>query len=145
MNKKQLIIALGMVFICALPLFAQEKHPIDKFEEECISKNSTTAGMANCTYEARKKWDAEMNKYYKLLMGLLDKMGQDKLRESQRVWIKFRDAEFENIENMYHQRATMYIPIRSGDRKDIVEQRALQLKSYYEESKEYYEELRNSK
>jgi len=145
MNIKQLVVVLMMVVIPVLPLFAQDKHPIDKAEDVCISKNSTTAGMVNCSNEARKKWDAEMNKYYKLLMGVLDKKGQDKLRESQLAWLKFRDAEFESIENMYHQMATMYIPIRSGDRMDIVKQRALQLKSYYEGSKEYYEELKNSK
>lgn len=136
MNKKQLIAAWVVVFVSALPLFAQEKHSIDKFEEVCISKNSTTAGMANCAYEARKKWDAEMNKYYKLLMAALDKKGQNELRESQLAWIKFRDAEFKSIENMYNQMATMYIPVRSGDRMDIVKQRALQLKSYYEGSNE---------
>jgi len=145
MNKKQLVVAWVIVFVSALPIFAQDKHPIDKSEEVCISENSTTAGMVNCSNEARKKWDAEMNKYYKLLMGLLDKKGQGNLRESQLAWLKFRDAEFESIENMYHQMATMYIPIRSGDRMDIVKQRALQLKSYYEGSKEYYEELKNSK
>ena len=132
MNKKQLIIGWAMVFVSALPLFAQEKHPIDKFEEECISENQTTAGMANCTYEARKKWDAEMNKYYKLLMSVLDKNRQDKLRESQRAWIKFRDAEFENIENMYPQDATMYINVRAAAKMSIVKERALQLKDYYE-------------
>lgn len=123
-------------FASVLPLFTQDKHSIDKLEEECINKDSTTAGMANCTYEAQKQWDAEMNRYYKLLMAALDKNGQDKLRESQRAWIKFRDAEFESIENMYPRDATVFINIRAADKMSIVKERALQLKSYYEVLKE---------
>ena len=137
MNKKQLTVALMiMVAIPVLPLFAQDRYPIDKLEEECINKNLTTAGMVNCTYEAQKQWDAELNKYYKLLMGLLHKNGQDKLRESQRAWIKFRDAEFESIENMYPQDATININIRAADKMSIVKERALQLKGYYETQSE---------
>lgn len=145
MNKKQLVIALIIFTVFTLPIFAQGKHSIDKFEEECMNRGSTTAGMANCEVETRKKWDIELNKYYKLLMGILPEDAKVKLRESQLAWVKFRDAEFISIENMYHQMATMYIPVRSGDRTDIVKQRVLQLKSYYEESKEYYYDLKNSK
>jgi uncharacterized protein YecT (DUF1311 family) len=124
---------LGLfIFISISYTFAQDKHPIDKFEQECIEKNPTTAGMSNCTYEAEKKWDAEMNKYYKLLMEILDEDGKKKLKESQLAWIKFRDAEFEVIKNIYPEDASIFINIRSADAMGVVKERALQLKRYYE-------------
>jgi len=74
-----------------------------------------------------------MNKYYKLLMAaLVDKGEKDKLQESQRAWIKFRDAEFEIINILYPQDYTLYINIRAADKMSIVKERALQLKHYVE-------------
>jgi uncharacterized protein YecT (DUF1311 family) len=65
-------------------------------------------------------------------MAVLDKDEKDKLRESQRAWIKFRDAEFEIINILYPQDATMYINIRAADKLSIVKERALELKHYVE-------------
>jgi len=138
MNKKQSIATLVVVLISTLTLPAQGEHPIDKFESDCLSQegNDTTAGIANCNYEAQKKWDAELNKYYKLLMGILDKDAKSELKESQLAWIKFRNAEFKNIENIYNQMATLYIPVRAADKMRIVKERALRLKSYYDDTED---------
>ena len=39
----------------------EDKHPIDVFLSECTDSNWSTAGMIDCTDEASKKWDEEMN------------------------------------------------------------------------------------
>jgi len=65
MNKIFIITSAFILFTS--PLFASEDHPIDQFESECCRKNWTTAGMANCTYEAQQRWDEELNKNYKQL------------------------------------------------------------------------------
>lgn len=131
------LIAFAMLGITVSPIFAQDEYPIDEFEKECIKKDSTTAGMANCTYEAQKKWDSELNKYYKMLLSLLDNKDRNQLRESQRIWLDFRNAEFKTIKSFYEKmEGTMFISMRSANYLSIVKERALQLKEYYELLKE---------
>ncbi len=132
MNKRVLVLAFIMIFVGPFSAFSQEKHPIDKFLEDCLDKNLTNAGMANCTYEARVLWDKEMNKYYDLLMKIFNKDEQMKLREAQRAWLKFRDAEFANIKEIYEGQGTMFIVIQAADRLEIVKQRAEALRVYYQ-------------
>jgi uncharacterized protein YecT (DUF1311 family) len=48
--------------------------------------------------EAYDRADAALNKNYQALMQRLDKPAQDALRESERSWLEFRDAEFELID-----------------------------------------------
>jgi uncharacterized protein YecT (DUF1311 family) len=45
--------------------------PIDKLYNGCIDRNGSTAGMSDCTRQAAKMWDAEMNKAYNKLLKLL--------------------------------------------------------------------------
>ena len=131
MKSIRLAVLLVMLFVSTV-CFAQVKHPIDKFEEDEIAKDSTTAGMANASVKAREKWDAEMNKYYKLLMGILDEKSKEILRTSQRAWIEYRDKEFKNIQNIYTQlQGTMYIPMESQDKTEIVKSRAKKLEYFH--------------
>lgn len=128
-EKKKFFILL-LIFITNIA-FAQE-HPIDEFEQQCMEKDYSTAGMVNCTYAARQKWDEDLNKYYKLLQKKLNPEQKIKLRDAQRAWIKFRDAEFENINSFYGELdGTMWFNISATDRMVIVKQRALDLKVYY--------------
>jgi len=130
-----------LIVLLILPTFAfaqegrepvKEEHPIDKFLGACIEKDSSTSGMSTCTDQAQEMWDVEMNKYYKLLMKMMDKEGKEKLRASQRSWIKFRDAEFEATDSLYPHLGTMYTTLRASERLAIVKDRATTLRGYYE-------------
>lgn len=90
--------------------------------------------MVNCEITARQEWDEELNKYYKLLMSLLDSAGKEKLKIAQRQWIEFRDKEFEIINELYlgQMQGTMWIVIAAGRKTDIVRDRAGQLAGYYD-------------
>lgn len=106
-------------------------HPIDKFHKSCIDKETTTAGMNNCTYKAYEMWDQELNKSYHELMDKLTPQSKQILKNSQREWMKFRDKEFQLIEQIYSQlEGTMYIPMLVNSRLVIVKQRTLQLKEH---------------
>lgn len=130
--KKTLIIVFITLFYATFS-FAQEQHPIDKFLEDEISKDSTTAGMNNATLKAMGKWNIELNKYYKLLMGILDTKSTDMLKASQRAWVEYRDKEFENINNIFGQlQGTMYTTVAIDNKLAIVKTRAEDLKQYYE-------------
>lgn len=93
--------------------------------------------MVNCEITARQEWDVELNKYYKLLMSLLDSAGKEKLKIAQRQWIEFRDKEFEIINELYlgQMKGTMWIVIAAGRKTDIVRDRAGQLEGYYDSIK----------
>ena len=55
--------------------------------------DQTTFGMSRAAYDYETGLDALLNKYYALLLKKLTKEDRELLRESQRNWIKFRDAE----------------------------------------------------
>ncbi|MFH1197246.1 MAG: lysozyme inhibitor LprI family protein [bacterium] len=114
-------------------IYCQEesKHPIDISLAECMEKDYSTHGMLQCLNEAAEKWDAELNKVYNELKGMLDDSGKKKLKEAQQEWIKFRDKEFEFLDYLYSQKdGTMYLTMRAADRVEVVRKRALELQSY---------------
>lgn len=109
------------------------QHPIDKTLDACIDKNSSTAGMVECTDKAYAAWDKELNKNYGELMRTVNTKQKEALRLSQLEWIKHRDLEFKFIDSMFDTfQGTMYIPMRIGARLEIIKQRALKLKSQLE-------------
>jgi len=133
-------IALVIFSFLTLQSFGQEKevkekHPIDLRLEKChsIDSNQTTAGMMTCEAIARDEWDVEMNKYYKLLMDTLQPDERTKLKASQISWLDYRDKENEFSGTMYYNmEGTMWRVAAAGRSCDVVRQRALELKAYYE-------------
>jgi uncharacterized protein YecT (DUF1311 family) len=114
---------------------SKEKHPIDIRLEKChaIDTNQTTYGMMNCEAIARDEWDKEMNKYYKLLMDTLQKDEKAKLKTAQISWLSYRDKERDFSGTMYYNmQGTMWRVAAAGRSCDIVRQRALELKEYYD-------------
>lgn len=107
------------------------EHPVDQWLTECMDKDPTTAGMNNCLFEAYEKWDAELNRAYMALRKRLSPSQQKALKAAQVEWLKYRDAEFELIEQFYSGfEGTMYQPMRLEDRVEIVRKRVLGLRSY---------------
>ncbi|HCL79189.1 MAG TPA: hypothetical protein DIC53_04390 [Synergistaceae bacterium] len=91
MTRKGLWIALCALFLCGSAVAAE--HPLDEAFERCHSEDPSTAGVVQCAEEFAEKWDQELNRAYKELMGLLPKEGQSALRTAQRAWIPWRDSE----------------------------------------------------
>ncbi len=112
----------------------KEKHEIDIFVDKAMDKDPSTAGMIKAMDEGEKLWDAELNKYYKLLSEKLDKESKAALKKAQLAWITFRDAEFAMIADVYSkQEGTMYRVIAVSLRMEVVKRRALDLKNLYQE------------
>jgi uncharacterized protein YecT (DUF1311 family) len=131
--KKKLTLGVGLIFLFAISAFAEDDHSIDLKEARCIEADSSTAGMANCTKQAEVEWDQELNKYYGLLIKSLNKEQAELLRQAQRAWLEYRDKEIKNISTFFSSKAgTMWIPIRAAHYNDLVKQRALELKNYYD-------------
>jgi len=145
MKKAKLLMLLTIIFYVFLDNVAlaqeqEKKHPIDEWLEKCIEKDSSTAGMINCSGKAYEMWDKELNEVYQKLMKKLMPEERKKLRESQRQWIKFRDAEFGFIDDLYLGIGTMIPVIKYGQKLDFVKQRVLQLQEYLSQVEEWEED-----
>ncbi|MFN0187506.1 MAG: lysozyme inhibitor LprI family protein, partial [Bacteroidia bacterium] len=139
-NMQTKTIALGIFCFINVQTFGQsidsiEMHPIDIKREKChsIDSNQTTAGMIGCEYIANEEWDIEMNKYYKLLMDTLKADEKLKLKAAQKVWLNYRDRENEFSSSMYYNmQGTMWHVVSAGRSCEIVKQRAIELKVYFD-------------
>lgn len=121
---------LLVLLITAAPLHANV-HPVDKYLTACIERDSTTAGMVDCTNAAYELWDKALNKQYAALLSVLSASDKQTLREAQRQWLVFRDAEFKAIDALYSRKdGSVYLPMRAADRLDLVKARALKLSAY---------------
>jgi uncharacterized protein YecT (DUF1311 family) len=132
--RKGILFFIFVMFFVSAKLFSQEsQHPIDKYLDSCFQKNDyTTVGMMNCTEEAIKMWDDELNRYYKLLVKILDEESVKTLKTSELQWIEFKEKEFKNIESIYSKLdGTMYVSMKYYAMMEILKTRAKQLGDFY--------------
>lgn len=60
---------------------------------DCMdASGGVTADMLGCIYGEHETQDARLNQNYKIAMQVLETAQQKQLRDAQRLWIKFRDA-----------------------------------------------------
>lgn len=140
-NACALILLVLLLPALAFAAEKQEKHPIDKAQEDCMEKDWSTAGMANCTHKAEDMWDKELNRNYNALMKKLPPADREVLRVTQKKWLQFRDSEFRLIGALYGKlQGTMYIPMRASERNAFVRHRALDLAGYLRLAEDFEEE-----
>jgi uncharacterized protein YecT (DUF1311 family) len=126
-----------LIVLSFTPVFSyagdEESDPIDQKLEECIKKNFSTAGMNSCSNAAYEEWDKLLNDVYKKLLSKLAKDAREALKNSQREWIKYRDAEFRFV-NAYYDgfQGSVWTNLNHGDHVNLIRARALKLKSYLE-------------
>ena len=76
-------------------------------------------------------WDAEMNKVYNRLLVRLSPEQQSALRESQRAWLTFRDAEGKAISSITASKdGTMWQLAATDEGMQLVRSRVLRLLAY---------------
>lgn len=122
---------LGMVLLSNGAIADEVSHPIEQRLAACIDQNGTTAGMANCALTAHEEWDTLLNSSYRELMAQLPNSSREKLRASQRAWVKYKELEETNIRSLYEdKRGSMWGLIIISDRIKITKHRAEELQSY---------------
>lgn len=107
-------------------------HPIDREVNKRFAKTCKTSEQVAAVGHGLDLWDAEMNRFYnELMQGYGDnKKAKAKLKASQRAWIKFRDAEYEHLGELYaFQEGTMLRSLYVEDKLEITKARAIELKS----------------
>lgn len=105
------------------------QHPLDvRMDRETArySAGSVTAGIYS---DYLPLWDAEMNRVYKEWMKLLPQPEQQILRDSQRAWLQFRDANEKTIHMSVSSGSTptMYVSFASYAVMNMTRERALEL------------------
>jgi uncharacterized protein YecT (DUF1311 family) len=109
-------------------------YPLDEFLDRCLAQpnHASTAGQVECTNRARQRWDGEMNRDYRRLADRLSPKARVSLRNAQRRWLEYRDAEHPLIDAVYElTRGTMFVPMHAYSRLRPVRDRSLVLKSYF--------------
>lgn len=112
----------------------ERKDPIDEAYDKCLKDSSTTVGMCNCGKAAMDAWDKALNTNYKLLMKVLSQTTKSELINAQKEWISYRDKEFGLIDkiNYTEMQGTMYYPVAYDRKMQVIKNRAIELKGYYD-------------
>lgn len=132
MGKIIIVFTAVFIFVSSSAFTQEIKHPIDSYLDSCMEVDPSTFGMVNCIESAIQKWDDELNKYYKLLVGALDEESVKILKSSETEWIEFKKKEMANIEMIYSKlEGTMYIPMKYYAKLEIIRIRAMQISEYY--------------
>jgi len=107
---------------------ATDEHPIDRELSLLLRKDPSTFGQMEAFSKGIELWDAELNRNYKALFAKLDDSGRQQLREAQRAWLAFRDAEFRRTDVLYGRKdGSMFRPMAVSARMELVKARALEL------------------
>lgn len=105
--------------------------PIDKIEQDCISKTADTQEMNKCTQIAQQLWEKDINKNLAELKEILSAEDYKKLQLSQTSWENYIDKEYGFINSLTsYTQGTMYLNTKEGWRTEILKQRALTLRGY---------------
>ena len=126
--------ALFVVCSFALPASAKEPvHALDKKVADCMADDAgqSTVGMGRCLDQSYKDWDAELNRVYKEIRKRASESQGEKLKASQRLWIQYRDAEFDHILALYGSReGTMWGLMVQEARTRVVSHRVKELSAF---------------
>lgn len=105
--------------------------PIDKIEQDCISKTAYTQEINKCSQKAQELWKKDINKNLAELKKILSAEDYKKLQLSQTSWENYMDKEYEFINSLTsYTQGTMYLNTREGWRTEILKQRAFALREY---------------
>lgn len=127
-----------IILLLTVSLFADNKHKIDKECAACLDTNITTVGMKECLIAAIDKWDAELNVQYSHLMKKLTPAQKTAVKEAQRKWIAYRDAQHQAEITIYGSfGGTMYGITILSQKLELIRSQTLKLQGMAEAFEEY--------
>lgn len=105
--------------------------PIDKIEQDCISKTADTQEINKCSQKAQELWKKDINKNLAELKEILSAEDYKKLQLSQTSWENYIDKEYGFINSLTsYTQGTMYLNTKEGWITEILKQRAFVLREY---------------
>jgi uncharacterized protein YecT (DUF1311 family) len=85
--------AIALVLAGSAPLASASDDNLSSRFSSCMDRSGgVTVEMLNCIGAETKQHDARLNRVYKQAMGQLSAARQQQLRDAQRAWLKYRDA-----------------------------------------------------
>jgi uncharacterized protein YecT (DUF1311 family) len=128
--------ALGIVYM-AVAVPAGATGTVEDVTNAALTRclaapsNASTAGQTDCEAVADRSYDHRMNVAYRALMRRLPASAANRLRQSQRAWLTYRDAEASARSSIYATRqGTMYVPMEGNDAVTVSGDRARLLEGY---------------
>ncbi len=95
-----------------------------------MEDEESTPGMMGCYAQGRDRWDAELNRSYTALLNSLKDDQKTKLRDAQRRWLDFLNAQHEAIGFIYYADLGTLGRVRASEQPmNIVKEQALRLMS----------------
>lgn len=92
MNLKNFLLT-GFMLCCLSQTSQAQDKDLTKQYTACLDKaNGVTSEMLDCIGTETKYQDERLNKAYKALMAQLSETRKKELQETQRLWIKYREA-----------------------------------------------------
>ena len=123
---KKIIFAL--LLFPGLAMANKQFDALDKKTEACAQNAQTTQDSNQCLYDAMTRWDNVLNTEYKLLMSEQSGEFKTALRDSQRAWIKYRDAYFDSVNKYFQQeQGTIWGTIAIDNKMQFVRNKAIEL------------------
>jgi len=119
----------------------EKKHPIDVWVDKCFDEAPQEYSLAQdlailkCLAQAYEMWDKELNKVYRELMQQLNDEEKKLLRDSQRKWLAYRDAESKFIDAWQNLPGFDASFLRYTRKIEIIRSRVLQLELYLSKDK----------
>jgi len=138
------LLLVFILFILPVKGFSEEKekkHPIDVWVDKCFDEAPQEYSLAQdlailkCLAQAYEMWDKELNKVYRELMQQLNDEEKKLLRDSQRKWLAYRDAESKFIDAWQNLPGFDASFLRYTRKIEIIRSRVLQLELYLSKDK----------
>ena len=113
--------------------FKQDTAQVEQSVRVMLDKDYSTYGMIEASRYLEQGYDKLLNKYYKILLNILNDENKELLRMSQRNWISLRDSEKKLIWGMKDQTyeasggGTIWSVIAAGADADITRRRVFEL------------------
>ncbi len=133
MSKILIPIALLLLACIAPAAPVAARDPTAASLARCLDDpaKASTGAQTDCEATATKAYDRRMNMAFAALAKRLPPEARARLRQAQRAWLVFRDAEAKARSALYATRqGTMYVPMEADAETRLTRDRALQLEAY---------------
>lgn len=115
--------------------FCTDTFKIESYFRKYTNYDYSTAGITSACYDAAAKYDALLNKYYKLLSAKLKPKDKAVLLAAQRNWLAYRDSEHKLVgilgKDEYSGGGTKENIIYADNYLTLIKERVLKLWEYY--------------